>query len=137
MARFYVNGMLDYCFPRKTSCNLILELNEHRLIFSQMYVTRLIEFGITIIMALQPFGPWPLFQFLLNPIHNLQDSFEEGSARRKACTYTQNKRTQTSMPRVGFEDGSCLRPRATHRQKLVCVMLFISFILSSFNDAFS
>jgi hypothetical protein len=26
-----------------------------------------------------------------------------GSARRKAATYTQNKRTQTSMPQVGFE----------------------------------
>jgi hypothetical protein len=28
---------------------------------------------------------------------------DRGSARRKAATYTQNKRTQTSMPRVGFE----------------------------------
>jgi hypothetical protein len=26
-----------------------------------------------------------------------------GSARRKAATYTQNKRTQTSIPQVGFE----------------------------------
>jgi hypothetical protein len=26
-----------------------------------------------------------------------------GSARRKAAAYTQNNRTQTSMPRVGFE----------------------------------
>jgi hypothetical protein len=26
-----------------------------------------------------------------------------GSSRREAATYTQNKRTQTSMPRVGFE----------------------------------
>jgi hypothetical protein len=26
-----------------------------------------------------------------------------GSARRKAATYTQNKRTQTPMPLVGFE----------------------------------
>jgi hypothetical protein len=56
-------------------------------------------------MALQPFvGPWPLFQFL-DPIHNGQDTLDGGSARRKAATYTQtqNKRTQTSMPRVGFE----------------------------------
>jgi hypothetical protein len=26
-----------------------------------------------------------------------------GSARRKVATYTQNKRTQTYMPEVGFE----------------------------------
>jgi hypothetical protein len=26
-----------------------------------------------------------------------------GSARRKAATYTQNKRTKTSMPLLGFE----------------------------------
>jgi hypothetical protein len=42
-----------------------------------------------IIMALQPFfGPWPLFQ-LLDPIHNRLDSFDGGSARRKASTYLQ------------------------------------------------
>jgi hypothetical protein len=28
---------------------------------------------------------------------------DRGSARRKADTYTQNKRTQTSMSQVGFE----------------------------------
>jgi hypothetical protein len=58
-------------------------------------------------MAAQPFGPWPLFTFL-NPIHSRSDSLDGGSARRKAATthrttQTQNKRTQTSMPRVGFE----------------------------------
>jgi hypothetical protein len=42
---------------------------------------------IIIIMAPQPFaGPWPFFQFR-DPIHSRQDG---GSARRKACTYTQN-----------------------------------------------
>jgi hypothetical protein len=30
-------------------------------------------------------------------------SLDGGSARRKASIYTQNKRTRTSMPRVGFE----------------------------------
>jgi hypothetical protein len=60
-------------------------------------------------MALQPFaGPWELFQFL-NPIYSRYDSLEGGSVRRKATTYThtttqtQNKRTQTSVPRMGFE----------------------------------
>jgi hypothetical protein len=40
-------------------------------------------------MALQPFGPWPLFQFL-NPTQSRQDSLDEGSARRKAATYIQD-----------------------------------------------
>jgi hypothetical protein len=63
---------------------------------------------IIIIMALQPFvGPSPLFQFL-DPIHSGYDSLDGGSARRKASTFTknnqtQNKRTKTSMPRVGFK----------------------------------
>jgi hypothetical protein len=54
-------------------------------------------------LALQPFGPRPrpLFQFL-NPIHRY-DSLDGVSARCKAAAYTQNKRTQASMPRVGFE----------------------------------
>jgi hypothetical protein len=58
-------------------------------------------------MALLPFvGPWPLFQFL-NPIHSTtpwtgdQSVTMPSPARRTA--QTQNKRTQTSMPRVGFE----------------------------------
>jgi hypothetical protein len=55
-------------------------------------------------MALQSFfvGPWQLFQFP-NPIHCRQDSLDGGSARPKAATHTQNKHTQTSMPRVGLE----------------------------------
>jgi hypothetical protein len=41
-------------------------------------------------MALRPFvGTWPVFQFL-EPIHSLSESFDGGSARRKASTYTQN-----------------------------------------------
>jgi hypothetical protein len=45
---------------------------------------------IIIIMALQPYvGHWPLFQFL-DPIHSRQDSFDGGSAHRKASTYTQD-----------------------------------------------
>jgi hypothetical protein len=54
-------------------------------------------------MAVQPFGPWPLF---LSPLHSRYDSLDGGSARRKAATYTaqaHNKRTQTTMPRVGLE----------------------------------
>jgi hypothetical protein len=47
------------------------------------------------------FGPRPLFRFL-NPIHSWLDSLDGGSYGRKAATYTQNKRKQTSIPRVGF-----------------------------------
>jgi hypothetical protein len=56
-----------------------------------------------IIMAIQAFVRlWQLFEFL-DPIHSRQDSWDGGSARCKACTYTQNKTTQnkstqTSMP---------------------------------------
>jgi hypothetical protein len=71
-------------------------------------------------MALQPFGPWPLFQFL-NPIYSRQDYSDGGSVRRKAATYTKNNinndihvssgiRTRDTSVRAG-EDGSCLRPR--------------------------
>jgi hypothetical protein len=45
---------------------------------------------VVVVVALQPFvGPWPLFQFL-DPIHSRYNSLDEGSARRKAATYTQN-----------------------------------------------
>jgi hypothetical protein len=71
-------------------------------------------------MALQPFGPWPLFLIHTQSV----GLFGRGISRLKAATYSQehkqNKRTQTSMPRVEFEphypsvrageDGSCLRP---------------------------
>jgi hypothetical protein len=46
------------------------------------------------------FGPG---RFFSNPVHSRVDSLDEVSARRMAATYTQNKRTQTPMPRVGFE----------------------------------
>jgi hypothetical protein len=37
--------------------------------------------SLSLFMALQPFEPWPLFQFL-NPICSQQDSLDGGSARR-------------------------------------------------------
>jgi hypothetical protein len=44
---------------------------------------------------------------VMNFIDSQYDSLDEWSARRKAATYTgqhkQNKRRQTSVPRVGFE----------------------------------
>jgi hypothetical protein len=42
-------------------------------------------------MALQLFvGPWPLLQFL-DLLHTRQDSFDGGSARRKAELYEHRK----------------------------------------------
>jgi hypothetical protein len=60
-------------------------------------------------MALQPFvGPWPLFfSFLIfytvgrTPLTGDQAVPRPLSAQ--TTTQTQNKRTQTSMPKVGFE----------------------------------
>jgi hypothetical protein len=41
-------------------------------------------------MALQPsLGTWLLFQFL-NPVHNLLNHLDGGSARRKAAAYTRH-----------------------------------------------
>jgi hypothetical protein len=60
-------------------------------------------------MALQPFvGPWPLFSFVNFP-HTIGRTPWTGNqpiARPlpiHRTTETQNKRTQTSIPRVGFE----------------------------------
>jgi hypothetical protein len=47
------------------------------------------ELSLSLSLALQPFGPWLLFQFL-NLIQNWQDSLDGGSECRKATTYTQH-----------------------------------------------
>jgi hypothetical protein len=58
---------------------------------------------LLLLMALQLFvGALALFQFP-DLIHSPYDFLQVGSARRKAATYTQNKRTHTSISRVGFE----------------------------------
>jgi hypothetical protein len=78
---------------------------------------------ISIYLSLNsPFvGPWPIYQYH-NRIHSRQDSSDGGSARRKAVTYTQSKRTKTSIVMSGIrihdpsvragEDSSCLRLRS-------------------------
>jgi hypothetical protein len=48
-----------------------------------------LSLSLSLSMTLQPFVPWPLFQFL-NPIHSQCDSLDGGSARLKAATYIQN-----------------------------------------------
>jgi hypothetical protein len=58
-------------------------------------------------MALQPFGPWPLFQFLnLYIVSRIPWTADQTVARplpTHRTTQTQNKRAQTSMPQVGFK----------------------------------
>jgi hypothetical protein len=80
---------------------------------------------VNIFMPLQPsVGPRPLLQFL-DPIHSRQDSLDGGSARRKAATYTQNKRTQTSMPLVGFEPTipALERAKTVHALELAATVI--------------
>jgi hypothetical protein len=58
-------------------------------------------------MALQPFVPWPIFQFLnLYTVGKTPWTGDQRVARplpTHRTTQTQNKRTQISMPRVSFE----------------------------------
>jgi hypothetical protein len=51
-------------------------------------------------MALQPSGPWPGDQTVTRPLPTHR------------TTQTQNKRTQTSMPRVGFEPATLVFEQA-------------------------
>jgi hypothetical protein len=58
-------------------------------------------------MALQPFvGPWPLFSFLIiYTVGRTPYTGDQAVARPlpiHTTTQTQNKRTQTSIPLVGF-----------------------------------
>jgi hypothetical protein len=68
-------------------------------------------------MALQPFVvPWPLLQFL-NPIHSRSTPWTGNQPVARPLpthrtTRTQNKRTQTSMPRKGFEPTTPVLERA-------------------------
>jgi hypothetical protein len=79
---------------------------------------------LSLSVALQPFGPSPLFQFF-NPTHSRQDSLDGGSVLRKASTYTQNKRTQASMPEVGFEPTIPVFERAKTVHALNCASIVI------------
>jgi hypothetical protein len=52
-----------------------------------------------------------------------------GSARPKATTYTQNKRTQTYMPRVGLELTISVLERAKMTHAFDCTATVISEVL--------
>jgi hypothetical protein len=71
-------------------------------------------------MVLQPFEPWPFFSFLIlytvgrTPWTGVQPVARLLPTPR--TTQAQNKRTQTSMPRVGFELTTPVfeRPKTVH-----------------------
>jgi hypothetical protein len=68
-------------------------------------------------MALEPFvEPWPLFRFLVPYIVGRTPWMGDQPDARPLLIYrtaqTQNKRTQTSMPRVGFESTTPVFERA-------------------------
>jgi hypothetical protein len=75
------------------------------------YNSIILDLGtVCLSMALQPFvGPWPPFQFL-NLFTQSVGLLGRESAHR--TTQTQNKRTQTSMPQVGFEPKTRVFERA-------------------------
>jgi hypothetical protein len=55
-------------------------------------------------MALQPFGPWSLFQFL-NPMHCRYVSMDGGSALRKAVPTHRKTQTQNTHTNIHYTSG--------------------------------
>jgi hypothetical protein len=79
-------------------------------------------------MAVQPFGPWSLFQFL-----NLLRMGDKAVVRplpTRRTTQTQNKRTQTSMPRSGFEPTTAMFERAKQVHTLLALDCDVTVIVS-------
>jgi hypothetical protein len=82
-----------------------------------------IYLSIYLSMALQPFGPWPLFQFLnlytaaRTPWTGDQPIAKPLTAHRAA--QTQNNYTQTPMPHVGLEPTIPVFERALDRAATV------------------
>jgi hypothetical protein len=73
---------------------LIILPSSNNYISYALVIVSTISDHFIIIMALQPFvGPWPPFQFL-DPIHSRYNSFDGGSAQRKASTHTENINTE-------------------------------------------
>jgi hypothetical protein len=93
-------------------------------------------------MALQPFvWPWPLFSFLILFTVGRTPWMRDQSVARPLPTHsaaqTQNKRTQTSIPPVGFEptapseDSYCLRPRGHCDRRLIYCFTVLCFFLNA------
>jgi hypothetical protein len=83
-------------------------------------------------MAVHSFvGPWPLFQFLNLGVYTvgrtpwMGDQPVASPLHTHRTTQAQNKRTQTSMPRVGFETTILVfeRAKTVHALNLAATML--------------
>jgi hypothetical protein len=72
-----------------------------------------ISLSLSLSMALQPFGPWPLFQSL-NPIYSRWDSLDGVSARRKVATYTQNNTNFHASCGIRTQDQAFERAKTVH-----------------------
>jgi hypothetical protein len=86
------------------------------------------------IMALQTFvRPWPLFQFLnLYTVDRTPWTGHQPVARPLPVlrtTQTQNKRIQTSTPRVGFEPTTPVFERAKTAHALDCAVNLIGVMV--------
>jgi hypothetical protein len=105
------------------SCEASRHTNIHRDVYLWLY---------------SPCGPWPLFQFLnLHTVSRTPWTGDQPVARllpTHKTTQTQIKRTQTSIPLVGFEhtisvrtggDSSCLRQRGHYDRRTLRCVLFI------------
>jgi hypothetical protein len=98
-------------FDRNYKTNVKLSLRLLKPLFVKTYLC------LSLSMALQPFvGPWPLFSFLIlytiGRIHWTEDQTVVRPLPIHRTTQTQNKRTQTSVPRVGFEPTTQVLERA-------------------------
>jgi hypothetical protein len=94
--KYFPLSGIDLRFPSLVICSPVAVLTQP--IFSLS-----LSLSLSLSMALQPFGPWPIFQFL-NPVHSRTIWKGEQLVTRPLPIHrTQNKRTQTSMPRMGFE----------------------------------
>jgi hypothetical protein len=84
-------------------------------------------------MALKPFGPWPLFSFLILYTVGITPWMWDQTVTRPLPTQTQNKRTQTSMAVVRFEPTIPLFERAKTVHALNCAVTeigsFVTFYL--------
>jgi hypothetical protein len=80
-------------------------------------------------MALQLFGPWPLFQFFnVYTVDRTPWTGDQSVATlppTHRTTQTHNKRTQISMPRMGFEPMIPVFERAETVQALDCATAVI------------
>jgi hypothetical protein len=89
-------------------------------------------------MPLQPFvGPWTIFQFLnLHKIGRTPWTGDQPIARplpAHRTTQTQNKRTQISMPRLGFELMIPVFERAKTVQLIYFEYFPVVFVFSNNN----